>query len=172
VPIRLARVFRQTDPMNCWFYAAKTIVWHRTNVLLMEADYRDFTASCAPGRGPVSRLPMGRCTPIEWWMRYGLPQGDVREFQSRFGFERLGDQPATWSIGTLTAALTAYGPLWFAGRAGSFGHVVVLTGVDAVGTVTFGDPATGQVSQDTLANFNSWKQQTLGLPNPLFYPIP
>jgi ABC-type bacteriocin/lantibiotic exporter with double-glycine peptidase domain len=59
----------------------------------------------------------------------------------------------TYTSEVLAAMLTERGPLWCAGMWFGFGHVIVLTGIDA-GQVFFNDPDGAQRKSGTLAWFN------------------
>jgi hypothetical protein len=164
--INLRGMFRQTSQMNCWFYAAKTVVYHRTGRLLLETDYMRISPS-HPGRSPFAE-----------WLQVGLPPRlqPVQEFASAFGFRELPYRPATWDASNLEKALRTFGPLWFAGKDGSFRHVVVVTGINNASNVWCYDPAVGTLTDFTLANFNLWKTHTVQgpggrvhiIPNPLY----
>ncbi len=161
--IPLGRVYFQSGPMNCWFYAAKTIIHCLTGRVLLEADY---LGGSQPGRVPVF---LGRGAGVPNWLTHGLPPSSIGEFASRFQFEQPANLPATWTTAALETTLRAHGPLWFGGHNGQFNHVVVVSGVDDQSNVIYGDPWTGNVAVATLDEFNAWKQQQLGLRNPLYY---
>jgi hypothetical protein len=156
-------MFRQTRPMNCWFYAAKTIVYQRTGQSLVEADQMGMTP---PLPYPVET---GRGAGVPSWLQFGLSPHHVRDFANLFGFAEPPFRPATWTSSDLERILRQCGPLWFGGHGGQFSHVVVVNGIDAASNVSYGDPATGHVHTASLADFNGWKRQMPGLPNPLCY---
>jgi hypothetical protein len=159
--INLRTVFRQTGPMACWFYAAKTVIFHKTGRTLMEADYL--------GSGPLPSAPVetGRGAGVPTWLAFGLPPGRVAQFAELFHFAQPS-HPATWTASDLESTLRQHGPLWFGGHSGRFNHVVVMCGIDRRG-VHYGDPATGQVATASLEAFNSWTRQQIDVPNPLYY---
>lgn len=161
--VHLPRVFPQTQPMNCWFYAARTIVFERTGQLLTEADQF--------GMAPPPSYPVatGRGAGVPTWLVFGLPPHSIGDFATEFGFSEPPSRPATWTSSDLEGILRQCGPLWFGGHNGQFNHVVVVNGIDAGSNVSYGDPWTGHVHTATLAEFNGWKRQQLGLPNPLRY---
>jgi hypothetical protein len=96
-----------------------------------------------------------------------LPPDQVGAFAARFGIAEP-QHPAVWQAATLEATLRRHGLLWFGGHSGNFNHVVVLNAISG-NTVYYGDPATGEEATCTLAAFNSWTRQRMGLPNPLYY---
>jgi hypothetical protein len=148
--------------MNCWFYAAKTIVYQQTGRVLWEMDYMQ--PSWASMRPPhvYGERPSD-------WLAYGLPPARIQEFAERFHFARLSAQPASWTASELEDTLRRSGPLWFGGHRGRFNHVVVVSGVSADSNVLYGDPALGNLFSASLSDFNQWKTQTVGLLNPLQY---
>lgn len=75
----------------------------------------------------------------------------------------------TYSNADLYALLKQCGPLWCAGTWYGFGHVIVLTGVDA-GTVFLNDPDRGVKKQGTLDWFN--QKLMNALPGCLMYKDP
>ena len=158
--------------MNCWFYAAKAVVYAKTRRLLLEADYLS-------GAGTGWEEITGRDVGPESWLRWGLPGDSFPDFASRFDFAQPSSRPSTWTAEDLEATLRACGPLWFGGANGSAHHVVVIHGIDRgaidgdrrgeLDRVHYGDPATGGNHLAALDVFNGWKQQTLRLWNPMFY---
>ena len=166
--ISLPTVYRQSGPMNCWFYATKTIVRCRTGRVMLEADYMGMTIP------PVVPVAIGRGAGVPTWLAHGLPPSSIGEFAALFEFAEPPVRPAVWTTADLERTLRAHGPLWFGGHNGSFNHVVVVSGVreGAIGTpanVLYGDPATGARATATLTQFNEWKRQQIGLRNPLYY---
>lgn len=160
--IPLRRVFRQTSQMNCWFYAAKTIVYQQTGRILWELDYMQ------PAQGPMRTPHLYGEQPYDW-LAHGLPPARIRQFAELFRFAQLSAQPASWSDSDLEDTLRNCGPLWFGGHNGRFNHVVVVCGIDDGANVHYGDPALGNVFRASLDDFNQWKTQTVGLMNPLQY---
>jgi len=66
-----------------------------------------------------------------------------------------------YSSADLAGLLQGRGPLWCAGTWYGFGHVIVLTGIDA-GEVFLNDPDGGQKKTGTLAWFNDKLLNGLG----------
>lgn len=161
--IPLRGVYRQSGPMNCWFYAAKTIIHCLTGRALLEADYMGSSPL------PAASVSLGRGAGVPSWLANGLPPESIGEFASLFNFAQPSILPATWTSVALEATLLSHGPLWFGGHHGQFNHVVVVSGIDARSNVIYGDPATGNVATAPLDQFNAWKRQQLGLRNPLYY---
>jgi hypothetical protein len=166
--IRLPTVYRQTGPMNCWFYATKTIVYCLTRRVLLEADYLGMSSPTA------AAVEIGRGAGAPSWLLHGLPPGSIDDFAEQFRFDEPSSRPAQWTAPVLERALRTHGPLWFGGHNGSFNHVVVVNGVTdgSFGVdegIIYGDPATGGRATATMDQFNAWKRQQLGLRNPLYY---
>jgi hypothetical protein len=69
------------------------------------------------------------------------------------GMSRLPSQN-TYSTDEVAKLLREKGPLWCAGTWYGFGHVIVLTGIDA-GEVFLNDPDGGRRKTGTLAWFNA-----------------
>jgi hypothetical protein len=161
--ITLPRVFRQTADTNCWFHAARTIVYQRSGRLLDESRYLGQPL-------PVFRTRVGRGAGVPSWLADGLPEDEIPRFESTFGFAQPASRPATWTAAELEQSLRDYGPLWFAGANQNFGHVVVVSGING-SSVRYGDPAIGSMATAPLEVFNAWKRQTVGLHNPLYYPV-
>src|SRR5437016_5833258 len=125
--IPLRAVFRQTSLMNCWFYAAKTIVYQRCGRLLLEADYLGGTPrQPAWPTGAVAGPFTGRGEPEATWLSSGLPLNHYTEFARRFSFRETPFHPPNWDSQNLEAILLQCGPLHFSGFAGQFGHAVVV----------------------------------------------
>jgi hypothetical protein len=163
--ITLPRVYRQTLDMNCWFHAAKTIIFQRNHRILDETLYMGQLLPSIPTR-------TGRGAGVASWLAHGLPPESIPEFEQTFGFAQPSSRPASWTAADLEQRLRDCGPLWFGGVRGSFGHVVVVSGIDTGANVRYGDPAIGAMATATLAQFNAWKRQSVALHNPLYFPVP
>jgi hypothetical protein len=177
--IPLRQVFRQSSLMNCWFYAAKTIVYHRTNRLLFEGDYMDLTLGPLPPTRFIEGRITGRGSHVAHWLIAGLPATHVPAFCELFGFSEPARRAATWTADELEQILRDCGPLYFAGGMGQWSHALVISGIDSSQNVHFSDPAFGRMASDSLTLFNEWKRQIYRLPNgsqlslmnPLYYPL-
>jgi hypothetical protein len=127
--------YAQEKSMCCWHTSA-LMIWH-------------YWQQQSGNHGPMNTI-----LPV-YDANTGLSVS-VQEFitlTKKTGMLRLPSKN-TYTSDDLFSMLTDKGPLWCAGTWYGFGHVIVLTGIDA-GEVFLNDPDGGKKKTGTLAWFNA-----------------
>jgi hypothetical protein len=105
----------QENQMACWSAAARMVYGYRR----MSTDPLDSVYQAATGITDEQYMDLAKAA----------------------GFRTVPPAPMTYGVPYLAGLLTAYGPIWAAGRWNGPLHVIVITGVDDDGTLYFNDPA-------------------------------